>query len=139
MLLIIEDNENDAALIRRVLSQRVPAEKIRHVTTPDEAARLLETCDGEAPELVLLDLHLPPHSGLEVLERLRAAPQTRHTPIVVMSHSAEGKDVARSYDLGANSFLLKAEDTEAFEFAISQLAPYWLELNQPYALSGAKR
>lgn len=139
MLLIIEDNENDAALITRVISQRVPREQIRHVATADEASRLLETRDAEPLDLILLDLHLPPHSGLELLEQLRAAPRTRHTPIVVMSHSAQSNDVARSYDLGANSFLLKAEDTEAFEFAISQLAPYWLELNQPYSLSGGKR
>ena len=59
--------------------------------------------------------------------------------MVILTSSREEEDVAISYDLGANSFISKAVETEQFEFAIEHIAPYWLELNQAYVLPGANR
>jgi two-component system response regulator len=139
MLLVIEDNDDDAALIQRTLGQQTPPENIRRVSDGKAALELLESWQGAPPQLVLLDLDLPTLSGLEVLKQLRKMPQTRHVPVVVMGDSADRNDVARSYDLGANSFLSKADRAEQFERTISHLVPYWLELNQPYVLPGARR
>ena len=139
MVLIIEGNDNNAALIMRVLSQQVPPPDVRHLTTPEEVIALLQGLDGEAVELVLLDLHLPTGPGFEILRQLRALPQTSHTPIVVMSNLASDDEVARCYDLGANSFILTSKDTEELEYIIGHVASYWLALNQPYVLPGVKR
>jgi two-component system response regulator len=139
MVLIIDDHDNDAALIKRILSKQVPPQTIRHVDDGDEAIALLGDCAGETLELVLLDLHLPKGQGLEVLKQLRASPHARHVPVVVMAGSADDDEVGRSYDLGANSVLRKDTDTEHSEYAIEQVGHYWLGLNQPYVLPGVKR
>jgi two-component system, response regulator len=139
MVLIIEDNDSDAALMQQILAKRVSPGSIHRVSNGYEAFDLLQHWDGDTPRLVLLDLDLPGLSGLEVLKRLRVSPETRHIPVVVIGSSADGDDVALSYDLGANSFISKAVETKQFEFAIEHIAPYWLELNQPYVLPGANR
>jgi two-component system response regulator len=139
MVLVIENNDADAALMQRILGEQTPPETVRRVADGKAAVELLKSWKGAPPRLVLLDLHLPTFSGLEVLKQLRKTPQTRHVPVVVISDSADRDDVARAYDLGANSFLSKADRAQQFEQTIRHLAPYWLELNQPYVLPGARR
>jgi CheY-like chemotaxis protein len=112
---------------------------VRRVSDGNEAMTLLGSWTGAPVQLVLLDLDSPSLSGLEVLKQLRKARQTRHVPVVVMSGSTNRDDVARSYDLGANSFISKTDRAEQFEQTISHLVPYWLTLNQPYVLPGIKR
>ena len=91
------------------------------------------TC-GDTPNLVLLDLKLPKVGGLEVLERLRADPRTRRLPVVILTSSNVESDLARSYDLGANSYIRKPVDFTQFMEAVNQLGLYWLVLNEapPY-------
>jgi len=139
MVLIIEDNDSDAALMQQILAKRVSPGSIQRVSNGYEALDLLQHWDGDPPRLVLLDLDLPGLSGLEVLKRLRATPETRHIPVVIIGASTDGDDVGLSYDLGANSFISKSVDAEQFEYTMEHIAPYWLELNQPYVLPGANR
>lgn len=136
MILLVEDDSNDAALILRTLEQQVPAGSIHHVSDGDAAIELLQNRDGEPLRLILLDLHLPTLSGLDVLKQLRSAPLTRHVPVVILSDSSDAEDVGRSYDLGANSFLNKTDRATQFEDTLSQIAPYWLQLNHPYIVPG---
>jgi two-component system response regulator len=139
LVLVIEDNDADAALIQRALARATPSEHVCRVSDGNAALALLENWNGEPVQLVLLDLHLSTRSGLEVLEQLRKAPRTRHVPVVVMSGSSDRDDVARSYDLGANSYISKTDRGEQFEHTIGHLLSYWLELNQAYVPPGAKR
>jgi CheY-like chemotaxis protein len=139
MVLVIEGNDEDAALIQSILRRHISPENVRRVSDGNEAMTLLGSWTGAPVQLVLLDLDSPSLSGLEVLKQLRKARQTRHVPVVVMSGSTNRDDVARSYDLGANSFISKTDRAEQFEQTISHLIPYWLTLNQPYVLPGVKR
>jgi two-component system response regulator len=82
------------------------------------------------PNLVLLDLKLPKVGGLEVLERLRDDPRTRRLPVVILTSSNVESDLARSYDLGANSYIRKPVDFTQFMEAVNQLGLYWLVLNE---------
>ncbi|HSH14840.1 MAG TPA: response regulator, partial [Verrucomicrobiae bacterium] len=82
------------------------------------------------PRLILLDLKLPKVDGLEVLRRLRANPHTRRVPVVVWSSSLEKRDVAASYELGVNSYLVKPMDADEFAERVRVLVTYWLQFNE---------
>ncbi len=85
---------------------------------------------GALPQVILLDLKLPKIDGLQVLERLRADTRTRQVPVVVLTSSDDERDIIRSYDLGANSYVRKPVDFEQFLEAARQLGLYWLVLNE---------
>jgi len=85
---------------------------------------------SELPELVLLDLKLPKIDGLEVLRRLRGDPRTKLLPVVVLTSSKQDEDLIQSYELGANSYVRKPVEFEAFLEAVRKLGLYWLVLNE---------
>jgi CheY-like chemotaxis protein len=139
-LLLVEDNPDDEALTLRAMHKHNLANKIVVVRDGQEALDFLFG-EGEfsnrdtsvLPQVILLDLKLPRLDGLQVLERLRAEPQTHHVPVVVLTSSIEEQDMIRSYNLGANSYVRKPVDFQHFLEAARQLGLYWLVLNEvPY-------
>jgi len=139
-LLLVEDNPDDEALTLRALRKHNLANEIVIARDGQEALDYLfgegdfaDRNTSELPQVILLDLKLPKLDGLQVLERLRANPQTRHVPVVVLTSSNEEQDMLRSYNLGANSYVRKPVDFEQFLEAARQLGLYWLVLNEvPY-------
>jgi two-component system response regulator len=136
MILLVEDNEDDAALALRAF-RRHEGEREIHVAEDGVAAlEYLHGKEGEVrplPRLVLLDLMLPRLDGFEVLERIREEPRTRYLPVVMLTSSAEQEDVEKSYRLGANSYLRKPVSFSEFVAAAKQIGAYWLSLNElPY-------
>jgi two-component system response regulator len=83
--------------------------------------------------VILLDLKLSKVTGLEVLQRLKLDSRTRAIPVVIFSFSssAQDRDVTESYELGANSYILKPLDMSELTETLSQIARYWLGLNRP--------
>jgi two-component system, response regulator len=137
-ILLVEDNPSDIELTRRALERSRVANDLVVVEDGEQALEYL-SCTGafasrnpcELPALVLLDLKLPKIDGLGVLEWLRKEERTRRLPVVVLTSSAEERDVANSYDLGVNSYIRKPVDFVQFAAAIQQLGLYWLVLNAP--------
>jgi two-component system response regulator len=136
LILIVEDNEDDVELTLRALRRNRVANRVDVVRDGVEALEYLFATGSYAgrdvrdtPELVLLDLKLPKVGGLEVLERVRADPRTRRLPVVILTSSNVESDLARSYDLGANSYIRKPVDFTQFMEAVNQLGLYWLVLN----------
>jgi two-component system response regulator len=137
LILLVEDNVDDVELTLRALRRNRVANRVDVVPDGAEALDYL-SCAGayadrdprEMPQLVLLDLKLPKVSGLEVLERLRADPRTKRLPVVILTSSNVESDLARSYDLGANSYIRKPVDFTQFMEAVNQLGLYWLVLNE---------
>ena len=136
-ILLVEDNPADIELARHAFSRCRVACHFDVVKDGEEALDFL-FCRGvytkrarvEPPRCVLLDLKLPKVDGLEVLRQLKEAPLLRRVPVIVLSSSSQASDIARSYDLGANSYLVKPLEFGEFTQLASDISRYWLELNQ---------
>ena len=130
-ILLVEDNANDAELTLRALKQRNLANQVQVCCDGAEALDFFSGGAGPLPKVVLLDLKLPKVDGLEVLRRLKQDTRTKSIPIVVLTSSSEEPDIERAYALGANSYIVKPVDFEAFARAVSDVGLYWLLLNHP--------
>jgi len=137
LILLVEDNDDDVELTLRALRRNRVANRVDVVRDGAEALDYLFATGTYAkrdardiPQLVLLDLKLPKVGGLEVLERLRGDPRTKRLPVVILTSSNVESDLARSYDLGANSYIRKPVDFTQFMEAVNQLGLYWLVLNE---------
>jgi len=137
-ILLVEDNPTDAELTLRAFKARNFANQ---VFVARDGAEALDFFFGDGshplrdigvvPKVVLLDLKLPKVDGLEVLRRLKADERTRTIPVVILTSSREEPDIAAAYRLGANSYIVKPVDFEAFARAVSEGGLYWLLLNEP--------
>lgn len=139
-LLIVEDNPQDEALIRRALHRAALVNPVEVVRDGQQALDWLwregefaGRADVGAPAVVLLDLSLPRVGGLEVLERLRADPRTRLQPVVILTSSDEERDRYASYLNGANAFVRKPLDFTEFAEAVARIGVFWLLTNSPAA------
>jgi len=136
-ILLIEDSPYDAELALRTLRQHKLANHIVHLNDGAEALDWLFGSDDQSgrapdtyPRLILMDLKLPKVDGFEVLRAIRADQRTACLPVVVMTSSAEERDMIESYKLGANSYIVKPMDFENFSAAVARLGHYWLLVNQ---------
>jgi CheY-like chemotaxis protein len=128
-ILLVEDNPSDIELTRRALQKiRIANELVVAEDGVDALDYLYRAQD--LPALVLLDLKLPRVSGLDVLRRIRMEERFRYLPVVIFTTSSEEQDIIKSYDLGANSYMLKPVDFMQFMIAIDTLGLYWLILNR---------
>lgn len=137
-ILLVEDNPQDAELTLRALKQKNLANRLVVVEDGAEAldfvfcrGKFASRAPGDAPQVVLLDLKLPKVSGLEVLAALKQDERTRAIPVVIVTSSCEDPDIKTAYALGANSYVVKPVDFNAFAEAVSTLGMYWLMVNQP--------
>lgn len=136
VILLVEDNADDVDLTMYALRKNKILNELVVMRDGVEALEYLFGSDhngkteaGEIPGLILLDLKLPRVNGLQVLERLRADARTRLVPVVVMTSSREARDVQKTYQLGANSYIRKPVDFEEFTESIKNVLHYWLDLN----------
>ena len=109
--------------------------KIDLVSDGEQAIHYLFGRDGQTPShplprLILLDLKLPKIDGIQVLEMIRSSPRTRNLVVVVMTSSAENRDLKACYDLGVNSYIVKPLDFQQFVQMSQQVGFYWMMLNQ---------
>jgi hypothetical protein len=132
-VLLVEDNPMDVDLTLRAFAKRKFANPINVARDGEEALAWLPRWEaGEPlPLLILLDLKLPKVHGLEVLAQWKANPVSRAIPVVVLTSSAEDKDIATAYSLGANSYIVKPIDFTKFLDVAAQIELYWCALNQP--------
>ena len=135
-ILLVEDNPRDAEMTVWALQKRNLANQLLVLEDGADALDYLlrrgaytERHKQNTPKVILLDLKLPKVSGLEVLAELRANEETQHIPVVIVTSSAEDPDVQRAYGLGANSYVVKPVDFNAFVETMSQLGFYWLLIN----------
>jgi two-component system, response regulator len=136
--LLVEDNRNDVKLTLNVFAMANLANSV-HVAR--DGVEALEYLFGDQqnttqkipdkPKLILLDLELPRLNGHEVLKRIKADPRTSAIPVVVLTSSSDERDVVKTYDVGANSYIVKPVDFEQFTESLRDLGKYWFVFNQP--------
>ena len=136
-ILLVEDSPQDIELTLAALEQNHLANEVVVVRDGEEAVAYLfregifKLRQEGNPAVVLLDLKLPKVDGLEVLERVKADPDLRTVPIVVLTSSREEQDLIRSYQLGVNAYVVKPVDFAEFVEAIQELGLFWAVINQP--------
>ena len=137
-VLLVEDNPRDAELTIRAFKRNQLADRLFHVKDGAEALDFLfrrgqhAGRQGEAlPRVILLDLKLPKMNGLEVLRRIKSDARLQTIPVVIVTSSAEDPDLEAAYELGANSYVIKPVQFEAFMETMSKLGLYWLMANHP--------
>lgn len=136
-ILLVEDNPQDAELTIRAFKKRNLANQLHLVEDGAEALDFI-FCRGShagremsrPPKVILLDPKLPKVNGLEVLRELKADERTRSIPVVIVISSREDPDIQTACALGANSYVVKPVDFDAFLDVMSHLGFYWLLLNQ---------
>jgi two-component system, response regulator len=135
-ILLVEDNPHDVELTLHALKTANLANSIHVARDGVEALEFLfgaePSTDQEIPEkpkLILLDLKLPRLDGHEVLKRIKNDPRTCGIPAVVLTSSSEERDVMQTYEMGANSYIIKPVDFEQFTDAIRDIGKYWLVIN----------
>jgi CheY-like chemotaxis protein len=135
---LVEDNDYDLELTLRVLGENRMENNIHVARDGEEALSFLSAQqaatghDGAMmPKLIVLDLKLPRIDGHDVLRRLKTNPATKAIPVVILTSSNEDSDVARAYQLGANSYLQKPLNFDQFRNMVQQVGIYWLKVNEP--------
>lgn len=134
-ILIVEDAIDDfEACVAALTQDNNLANPIFHCETGDDALDYLrgngkfESSQPDRPSLILLDLNLPGTDGREVLAIIKADPELKSVPVVVMTSSRDQTDIDACYRQGANSYIVKPVDLNGFIQAIARLRDYWFQI-----------
>src|SRR5450759_227045 len=134
---IVADRPNDVELTIAALAENnLPNEII--VAEDGEAALdylykrgKFATYEKGNPAIILLDIKMPKMDGIEVLKHIRSEPEFKLIPVIMVTSSREERDLVESYNLVANSYVVKSVDIVQFISAIKTLGQYWIVVNQP--------
>ncbi|MGD0036967.1 MAG: response regulator [Bacteroidota bacterium] len=135
-ILLAEDNPKDVELTLEALSEHNLANHVTVVKDGVEAMEYLH-CEGKYkmrrqgnPAVVLLDIKMPRMDGIEVLRAIRNDPTLKTLPVVMLTSSREEPDLKKSYELGANAYVVKPVDFQDFMEAVKQVGVFWAVLNE---------
>ena len=135
-ILLVEDSDADAEMTIDALRQAKLANPIVRVEDGVDALDYLFSRGeyaGQAngtPAVVLLDIKMPRLDGIEVLREIRSADRLKHVPVVILSSSREESDLARSWDLGVNAYVVKPVNASQFFDAVQTLGQFWAVMNE---------
>ena len=135
-ILLVEDNETDAEMTIRALRRKNLANNLVWVKDGAEALDFIfrrgayaSRPDG-TPKLVLLDLKMPKVDGIEVLRQIKSNEETKAMPVVMLTSSAEERDIVASYAFGVNSYVVKPVDFSNFVAEVAKAGCYWVLVNR---------
>lgn len=136
-VLLVEDDEDHAELVRRNLMSQAVRCRITHINNGESALDYLyqrglyaDPATSPRPDLILLDLRLPRVDGMTVLSDIKSEPKLQTIPVVILTSSAADPDVSQAYLRHANSYLVKPLDLLSFEGLMKELGLYWFTWNQ---------
>jgi CheY-like chemotaxis protein len=134
-ILVVDDDEDDRNSIQKAWDKSRVANKLRFVEDGEELTEYLnhtgkyaDPASAPRPALILLDLNMPRKDGREALREIKSNPELRLIPIIVLTASKAEEDILRSYDLGANSVIIKPVTFGALVDVLQVLGRYWIEI-----------
>lgn len=131
-LLLVEDNASDIRLMKEAVHETKSATVIDFVNDGEKALAHLRGLAGYSerimPSIVVLDLNLPRKHGLEVLAEIRADENLSALPVLVMTTSTAEADIRKAYALGANCYIVKPVDFNAFRELVGAIDRFWLNV-----------
>ncbi len=135
-ILLVEDDPNDVELTLTALTQNHLTNEIVVVRDGAEALDYLfrrgvyVSREVGNPAVILLDLKLPKVDGLEVLKRVKADPDLKTVPVVMLTSSREERDLTQCYDSGSNAYVVKPVGFGEFVEAVRELGLFWAVINE---------
>jgi CheY-like chemotaxis protein len=131
-ILLVEDDQDHAELTMGALRKGKVRNRITHVEDGVEAMAFLRRegkyADAPRPDLILLDLHMPRKDGREVLEEVKADPEFRRIPVVMLTTSSNEQDILGVYERHVNCYIVKPVDLEQFRRAVMSIEDFWFSV-----------
>ena len=132
IIFLVEDNRGDIRLIEEALKRSTVPHEIVTVRNGMDAMSYLhregEYSDALRPDLILLDLNLPRKDGREVLAEIKADPELRRIPVVVLTTSKNDDDISQSYDLHVNCYITKSRNLSQLFEIVKGIEEFWLKI-----------
>ena len=133
-ILLVDDDPDDRMLVADALSENGSTAQLHTVEDGEELldylrrrGRFAKVANTQPPALILLDLHMQRMDGREALRQIKADPNLRRIPVVVLTTSRAEEDIARTYDLGVNSFIIKPSAFQGLVEILKTLSDYWCD------------
>lgn len=127
-ILLVEDNPADVRLTQEALREGKVKNNLSVARDGEEALAFLRREGQARPDLILLDLNLPRRDGREVLKEIKADPELRRIPVVVLTTSSAEVDILKSYELHANCYITKPVDLDQFITVVKSIDDFWLTI-----------
>jgi CheY-like chemotaxis protein len=129
-ILLVDDNEGDILLTKEALDDARIINKISIAYDGIEALRFLRKQIGGAnmPDLILLDINLPKMDGTELLGIVKADPDLKRIPVIMLTTSSAEKDILASYDNYANCYITKPVDLDRFMDVVRTIEDFWISI-----------
>jgi chemotaxis family two-component system response regulator Rcp1 len=131
-ILLVEDNPGDVRLVQEALRESKIINQLHAVSDGKEALAFLRRqgsyANARRPDLILLDLNLPRKDGREVLSEIKADPDLRRIPVVIVTSSKAEDDVLKSYNHHANCYITKPLDLEKFIEVVKAIQDFWISI-----------
>jgi CheY-like chemotaxis protein len=127
-ILYVEDNQDAIIFFNKIVNK---LGDYHFVTTEDgkSAIRLLEEEKDFEPEMILLDINLPGMNGFEILQHVRSKPEYKHVPVIMFTSSDDTGDIKKSYEFGANAYLIKPDNLHSLREILADTFNFWLKHN----------
>jgi CheY-like chemotaxis protein len=140
---LIEDSANDIELTLAALDDVHLANRVIVMQDGSEVLERLQQLALAGPEphpvVLLLDIKMPKVSGIDVLRRIKTDPRLKNLPVVMLTSSREGPDIAECYALGANAYVVKPVESAAFFEAVKTAGEFWAVVNEQAGQSKVKK
>lgn len=130
-VLYVEDNSDAVVFFKRAI-KKIGNYNLQTIETGDKLVEMVSSNDKENkfdPEIILLDINLPGMNGFEVLKYIRTQSDFKHTPVIMFTSSEDENDIKKSYEYGANAYLVKPDDLRSLHLVLEDTFNFWLKHN----------